>query len=69
MHSETPREVWIAAAQGATRPRLDYPPVRVTLVAGSAFTYGVERHQIDGVLELTMGQGNEDGQKLSLPMR
>ena len=47
--TQAPHEVWIAVAQGAARPRLDYPPVRVTLVSGSAFTFGVERHQVDGV--------------------
>jgi predicted transcriptional regulator of viral defense system len=47
--TQAPHEVWIAVRQGATRPRLDYPPVRVTLVSGSPFTYGIERHQIDGV--------------------
>jgi predicted transcriptional regulator of viral defense system len=47
--TQAPHDVWIAVKQGATRPRLDYPPVRVTLVSSSAFTYGVERHQVDGV--------------------
>jgi len=47
--TQAPHEVWIAVEQGATRPRLDYPPVRVTIVSGRAFTYGVERHLIDGV--------------------
>jgi len=47
--TQAPHEVWIAVAQGAARPRLDYPPVRTTLVSGSAFTFGVERHQVDGV--------------------
>jgi predicted transcriptional regulator of viral defense system len=47
--TQAPHEVWIAVAQGATRPRLDYPPVRVTLVSGSPFTYGIERHLVDGV--------------------
>ena len=47
--TQAPHEVWIAVAQGAARPRLDYPPVRVTLVSGSAFTFGVERHRVDGV--------------------
>ncbi len=47
--TQAPRDVWIAVAQGAARPRLDYPPVRVTLVSGSAFTFGVERHRVDGV--------------------
>ncbi len=47
--TQAPHDVWIAVAQGAARPRLDYPPVRVTLVSGSAFTFGVERHRVDGV--------------------
>jgi predicted transcriptional regulator of viral defense system len=47
--TQAPQEVWIAVALGAARPRLDYPPVRVTLVSGPAFAYGVERHQVDGV--------------------
>ena len=47
--TQAPHEVWIAVAQEAARPRLDYPPVRVTLVSGSAFTFGVERHKVDGV--------------------
>ena len=47
--TQAPHEVWIAVEQGATRPRLDYPPVRVVLVSGRAFTYGVDRHVIDGV--------------------
>jgi predicted transcriptional regulator of viral defense system len=47
--TQAPHEVWIAVEQGAARPRLDYPPVRVTLMSGSAFTFGVERHQLDGV--------------------
>jgi predicted transcriptional regulator of viral defense system len=47
--TQAPHEVWIAVAQGEARPRLDYPPVRLTLVSGAAFAYGIERHQIDGV--------------------
>ena len=47
--TQAPQDVWIAVKQGAARPRLDYPPVRLTLVSGSAFTFGVERHQVDGV--------------------
>jgi predicted transcriptional regulator of viral defense system len=47
--TQAPHEVWITVAQGAARPRLDYPPIRVALVSGSAFRFGVERHQVDGV--------------------
>src|SRR5258708_18877343 len=47
--TQAPHDVWIAVEQGAAPPRLDYPSVRVTLVSGSAFTFGVERHRVDGV--------------------
>jgi predicted transcriptional regulator of viral defense system len=47
--TQAPHEVWIAIEQGAARPRVDYPPVCVTLISGPAFTFGVERHPIDGV--------------------
>ena len=47
--TQAPHEVWISVEQGAARPRVDYPPVRVTLISGWAFTFGVEHHQIDGV--------------------
>lgn len=47
--TQSPREVWIAVAKGDSRPRLDYPPVRITVLSGAAFTFGVERHLIDGV--------------------
>jgi predicted transcriptional regulator of viral defense system len=47
--TQAPHEVWIAIEQGAARPRIDYPPVRIALISGPAFTFGVERHPIDGV--------------------
>jgi predicted transcriptional regulator of viral defense system len=47
--TQAPHEVWIAVAQGGARPRLDYPSVRLTLVSGRAFAYGIERHRIDGI--------------------
>jgi predicted transcriptional regulator of viral defense system len=47
--TQAPHEVWIAVARGAARPRLDYPPARVAVFSGTAFTFGIERHMIDGV--------------------
>jgi predicted transcriptional regulator of viral defense system len=47
--TQAPHEVWITVAQGEARPRVDYPSVRLTLVSGRAFAYGIERHQIDGI--------------------
>jgi predicted transcriptional regulator of viral defense system len=47
--SQAPHEVWIAVKRGSTRPRVDYPPVRVTQFSGTAFRFGIEQHVIDGV--------------------
>jgi len=45
--TQAPHEVWIAVKKGATRPRLDYPPVRVAIFSDPAFSFGMERHVID----------------------
>jgi predicted transcriptional regulator of viral defense system len=47
--TQAPHEVWTAVRRGAARPRLSYPPIRVAIFSGLAFTFGVERHLIDGV--------------------
>jgi predicted transcriptional regulator of viral defense system len=44
-----PFEVWIALDQGARRPRVEYPPLRVVRFSGKAFTEGVERRRIESV--------------------
>lgn len=47
--TQSPREVWIAVEKNGARPRLDYPSIRVAVLSGAAFTFGVERHVIDGI--------------------
>jgi predicted transcriptional regulator of viral defense system len=47
--TQSPREVWIAVHKDGSKPRLDYPPIRMAVFSGVAFTFGVERHVIDGV--------------------
>lgn len=47
--TQAPHEVWTAVKRGAARPRLSYPPIRVAIFSGVAFTFGVERHLIDGM--------------------
>ena len=39
----------VALPRNAERPRLEYPPLRVVWFSGSAFSYGVEVHEIDDV--------------------
>ena len=47
--TQSPREVWIAVDKNGSRPRLDHPPVRLAVFSGAAFTFGIERHVIDGI--------------------
>jgi predicted transcriptional regulator of viral defense system len=42
-------EVWIALAEKARRPRLDYPRLRVARFSGAALTGGIEVHRAEGV--------------------
>jgi predicted transcriptional regulator of viral defense system len=47
--TQIPHAVDVALSSGATRPSLDYPPLRVFLFSGTAWHEGVETHPIDGV--------------------
>ncbi len=47
--TQAPFEVWLAIENKATRPKLDYPPLRIVRFSGAALTGGVEAHLVDGV--------------------
>lgn len=47
--TQAPFEVWVAIANKARAPKIDYPPLRVLRFSGAALTEGIEEHQIDGV--------------------
>ena len=47
--TQSPAEVWIALAEKARRPRLDYPRLRVARFSGHALTEGVKEHRVEGV--------------------
>ena len=47
--TQSPFEVWVAVANKARAPRMDYPPLRIVRFSGNALTEGVEKHQVDGV--------------------
>src|SRR5947209_7193649 len=40
--TQAPFEVWLAIAESARRPKLEYPPLRVVRFSGPALTSGVE---------------------------
>jgi predicted transcriptional regulator of viral defense system len=47
--AEIPRAVSIALPKGTSRPRLDWPPLRVYWFSGALFTEGIETHARDGL--------------------
>lgn len=46
--TQIPHVVDVAIEQGATRPSLDYPPLRIFHFSGEAWAAGVEVHKLDG---------------------
>jgi predicted transcriptional regulator of viral defense system len=47
--TEIPHEVSVALPPGTSRPKLDWPPVRVYWLSGAMYTSGIEVHKRDGV--------------------
>ena len=47
--TQAPAEIWIALAEKARKPKLDYPRLRVARFSGRALTEGIERHRLEGV--------------------
>jgi predicted transcriptional regulator of viral defense system len=47
--TQSPAEVWVALAEKARRPRLDYPRLRIARFAGEALTEGIEERRTEGV--------------------
>jgi len=49
MTTQSPHEVWLAIDVKARKPKADWPPLRIVRFSGDARTFGVERHDIEGV--------------------
>lgn len=47
--TQLPHAVWMALEEKAWQPRVDHPPLRIVRFSGTAWTYGVERHVVEGV--------------------
>jgi predicted transcriptional regulator of viral defense system len=47
--TQNPREVWLAIDRRAGIPRVDFAPVRVVRISGTALTSGVETQKIESV--------------------
>ena len=48
--TQAPFEVWLAIAEKARLPKVDYPPLRIVRFSGAALEDGIEEHRIEGVL-------------------
>ena len=47
--TQSPSEVWVAIANKARAPKVDYPPLRIVRFSGDALNEGVQEHLVDGV--------------------
>lgn len=47
--TQAPFEVWVAIANKARAPKMEFPPLRIVRFSGDALTTGVEEHLVDGV--------------------
>jgi predicted transcriptional regulator of viral defense system len=47
--TQLPFQVWIALEEKAWQPRVQHPPLRFVRFSGAAWSYGVERHLVEGV--------------------
>jgi predicted transcriptional regulator of viral defense system len=47
--TQMPHAVWMALHEKAWQPRVDHPQLRIFRFSGAAWTYGVERHTVEGV--------------------
>ncbi|QYZ67787.1 MAG: transcriptional regulator [Gammaproteobacteria bacterium (ex Lamellibrachia satsuma)] len=48
--TQSPFEVWLAIAEKAWRPRMEYPPLLIVRFSSTALYAGVEEHRIEGVI-------------------
>jgi predicted transcriptional regulator of viral defense system len=47
--TQSPASVWIALPQGARRPAISSPSLRVFRLSGASLTEGIEKHKVEGV--------------------
>ena len=47
--TQSPTSLWIALPQGARRPAISTPSLRVVRLSGASLTEGIEKHRVEGV--------------------
>jgi len=48
--TQNPFEVWMAIGESQWMPKIEYPAMRFVRFSGTALEYGIEEHEIEGVL-------------------
>lgn len=46
--TQSPHEHWVAIANNAWRPKLDYPPIRYISMSGASLHEAIETHRVEG---------------------
>lgn len=41
-------EIWLTIPRGSWRPDVEYPPLNLTYVSGPAYSFGIQKHVING---------------------
>jgi len=41
-------EIWLTIPRGSWRPDVEYPPLKLTYVSGPAYSFGIQKHVING---------------------
>ncbi|NOY23501.1 MAG: transcriptional regulator [Acidobacteria bacterium] len=47
--TQIPHEIWVIVPRGAWRPKIDYPRLHLSYVSGPAYSYGIQKHVLNGV--------------------
>lgn len=47
--TQIPHEIWLTIPRGSWRPDVEYPPLNLSYVSGSAYSFGIQEHVLNGV--------------------
>jgi predicted transcriptional regulator of viral defense system len=47
--TQIPHEIWLTIPRGSWRPDVEYPPLNLTYVSGSAYSFGIQEYVLNGV--------------------
>jgi len=47
--TQVPHEIWLSIPKSSWKPSIEYPPLNLTYVSGTAYSFGIEEHLENGV--------------------